>query len=1182
MPSSIQLFNYFRVSLVGVFSFLWKIKRSLIIFGLVILVVAVLKKEPLIPPDRAPTIEINKETEGFYAIGLNTEIFEDTSTNLTYEEVSSKHDHDFVTSTKKVPNPGYTKSAYWFRFRVKNYNNPITHWYLSAIALTYNLDLYYYDEDNKLVHKALGRAEGVPFTEVLFNYHTFENLYFPQGKEVEVYIRFHSKGAIQGSLNLYTPKEFAEYDHTVGFHGGGMIWVFGCFIVYNLLIFIVTRKIGYLYYCLYMIANTVFSFTYFGLTFKLWGEYAEFCNRAFTVSIPFAGLFMMLFVKDFLDTKNHVNKWFDMIVINGIIVVSILFVPLGIFGDYSFALKTVMFCYLFISILAIFISNYCAYKGPVSANIFYFAWISYLLSAVMALLKQADIIPINQFTSIGMQFGTISEILLLSIALAYRINEMRKAQYIAEKEKSEAQKKAFDALDKAQKKIIKFVMNASHELRTPGIAILGFAENILDGSKGEVPQPILRSLFTIKNSTTRFIGQISNMLDITKIMSEKSTFSDAETFDPREVVKHVIETSGGLVIEEPIEIDSNIPDNIPLVFTGKKELTQVLLNLVGNAIKFTEQGSITISAMHSNNILEFTVTDTGIGIKPENTDRIFEMFEQEDDSTGRKYGGSGLGLAIVKGIVEFYSGSIRVESVYGEGSKFIFSVPISENQNTSQVDSSASSITELTYTDEYHSKDKLSKIYCEHNSGVGTRILIVDDEPTNVETLIEQLADDYHILAVPDGQTALDVLNSFNPDSILLDIMMPGINGFEVCRKIRKHNNGYDCPIIMLTAKVQDEDLVEGFNAEANDFIKKPWKKIELKKRVQASITMRELVKSLLDSVRQQQELLTATTVQQLLIPAKSPNLTGINIAQIYQPASETGGDWYDFRFHEDTNNLDVLIADVTGHGVQAAIITAIVAGWFKGSSAFKIIIDAVISELKRKGHDQLQRILEVIENHREMSPGESLSLFSDLLYNITDGLYPVTFCYSTFDFNNMTISLSVAAHTPVIHIRPGGFTNEDEKERKKKRAFPLIRDIQPKKRGNHLGGKYGNLYQEEIFPIKNGDIFLLYTDCLVESESPKDDKQFGVRRLKNILTNAVENKLSLDEMLSNIQEELKKYVLGSTYDPSKDQRVIYDDDLTVILVQVMNNDVKIISWFDIINLFSAPNTGAIFFIIKH
>jgi signal transduction histidine kinase len=230
-------------------------------------------------------------------------------------------------------------------------------------------------------------------------------------------------------------------------------------------------------------------------------------------------------------------------------------------------------------------------------------------------------------------------------------------------------------LEAASRHKSEFLANMSHELRTPLNAVLGYAELIQDGIYGEVPARMQEVLERIQQNGRHLLGLINDVLDLSKIEAGQLTLSPAD-YSLRELVLDVVSATEALAAEKKLTLEVEVPPDLPPGRGDERRLTQVLMNLVSNAIKFTDVGSVSIRAKVEDGSFVVAVSDTGLGIPPQDCERIFEEFQQVDSSSTRKKGGTGLGLAIAKRIVELHGGRIWVESTPGQGSTFAFTLPL--------------------------------------------------------------------------------------------------------------------------------------------------------------------------------------------------------------------------------------------------------------------------------------------------------------------------------------------------------------------------------------------------------------------------------------------------------------------------------------------------------------------------
>ena len=400
-----------------------------------------------------------------------------------------------------------------------------------------------------------------------------------------------------------------------------------------------------------------------------------------------------------------------------------------------------------------------------------------------------------------------------------------------------------------------FLANTSHELRTPLNGIIGIADSLIDGATGQLPETTIFNLALISSSGKRLSSLINDLLDFSQL-KHKTIQLQIKPVGMREIVSVILTLSQPLVGKKKLQLINSVAPELPTIAADENRLQQILYNLIGNAIKFTESGTVEISAelvtgnaqSPPNSQLAITVSDTGIGIAEDKLERIFESFEQADGSTAREYGGTGLGLTVAQQLVELHGGKIWVSSTVGVGTKFTFTLPVSEIQP--EFSSRQPRLTEgdrILITPELAPESSIinSQVLAksEFRESERLKILVVDDEPINIHVIINSLSrEKYEITQASNGLEALNLIQSgFKPDLILLDVMMPQMTGYEVCREVRKKYSPLEMPILMLTAKNQTTDLVEAFNLEANDYVTKPFIKKELLARINTQIRLAKL-----------------------------------------------------------------------------------------------------------------------------------------------------------------------------------------------------------------------------------------------------------------------------------------------------------------------------------------------------
>jgi len=364
----------------------------------------------------------------------------------------------------------------------------------------------------------------------------------------------------------------------------------------------------------------------------------------------------------------------------------------------------------------------------------------------------------------------------------------------------EAQRKQ---VEEANKMKSDFLSNMSHELRTPLNSILGLTRVLVIRAKDKLNDKENDYLEIIERNGKRLLSLINDILDLSKIEAGKIDIL-LGFISVGNLLQTIKENTHTLSAQKGLALTLSVPDNLPKIETDEKRLYQVLLNIIGNAVKFTEKGSVDISVENDSRNVLIKIKDSGIGISQEVIPYIFDEFRQADGSTSRQYEGTGLGLAIANKMMKILGGVITVKSKLGHGSVFTITVPVKWHGD---IHSNGDSGVETLKAQPSHNINPTDKKVVKNNSE--TRILIVEDNAeaiVQVEAVLENQG--YKIDAASGGQEALDYIQHTIPDGIILDLMMPDIDGFEVLEKIRSTEKTKNIPVLVLTAKdLSREDL---------------------------------------------------------------------------------------------------------------------------------------------------------------------------------------------------------------------------------------------------------------------------------------------------------------------------------------------------------------------------------------
>ena len=336
-----------------------------------------------------------------------------------------------------------------------------------------------------------------------------------------------------------------------------------------------------------------------------------------------------------------------------------------------------------------------------------------------------------------------------------------------------------------------FFANMSHELRTPLNAVLGFAELLADGLYGTMPERATEILELIRADGKHLLGLINDVLDLSKIEAGELILA-LEDYSVESVVHSVVASTSSLAGAKRLNVTAALEEHLPVGRGDQRRLTQVLINLVGNAIKFTETGSVDISVKAIDGQFNIAVSDTGPGIAPEDRERIFEEFHQVDNSSTRKKGGTGLGLSISRRLIELHGGRIDLEFDY----RCRLNIP------------------------HHHSGARQRA----ETISVSKRILVIEDTENNRRIFRDLLTHaGFELLEARDGEEGVAMAAEQRPDLILMDIQLPIVDGYEATRRIKANPDLRHIPIVAVTSYALSGDEAKARAAGCDGYIAKPF-----------------------------------------------------------------------------------------------------------------------------------------------------------------------------------------------------------------------------------------------------------------------------------------------------------------------------------------------------------------------
>jgi len=394
----------------------------------------------------------------------------------------------------------------------------------------------------------------------------------------------------------------------------------------------------------------------------------------------------------------------------------------------------------------------------------------------------------------------------------------------------------------------RFFANVSHEMRTPLTLLLGPLETLVKRYETTFDANTHDLLQTMQNNGMRLLKLINDLLELVRLEAGKLEIKK-ETLPVADFIGGLASTVRQMAVQKKVTLETRVDAELAAILSDRDKLEKIVLNLLFNALKFTpENGRVWLHAGKKDNDFVLIVGDTGMGIAEKSLPFVFDRFWQEDSSSKRKFQGVGIGLALVKELTETMGGTVTVESHFGRGTVFTVRLPFQKAELLPRSPSASvgtPAMAEPSYTEEWlvnlyrraeffpttsPAKDPGTTSFTRRT--LRPLVLVADDEPDMRHFLVSQLEDDYEIVEAVNGNDAAEKAQETMPDVILLDLMMPHKDGLQVCRELREYAPTSAIPIILLTARADEEAKFDALQMGANDFLAKPFSSIELQARI--------------------------------------------------------------------------------------------------------------------------------------------------------------------------------------------------------------------------------------------------------------------------------------------------------------------------------------------------------------
>ncbi|KUG08230.1 hypothetical protein ASU33_08580 [Solirubrum puertoriconensis] len=816
---------------------------------------------------------------------------------------SAEWNNQFVPAANAVVPATATEA--WWRYNIVSEAHSATHWVLStSTEYMDGLDVYVVQANGQVEHRRMSSTLPHEQTHILRTRHFNLGLNLPPGQVVTVYIKAPAGQMVFPSLSeqAHLLQQYREGDWAMGPYFGILL----ALAAYNLLLYFSIRDKSYLLYVLYVGFFAALQFDMTGYWRQVWpSNWSGFAlDMRQNIVLACTIFFGTLTARAFLDSWRLLPRFDRALKLTLLVAWLPLLGPF--FTNPNEALWWQALPALWTCVVLLTAGVLVLRTGYRPAKYYMAGWTLLLVAVANYYLGLLGVTPRTGFWAAhGVHVASALEMLLLSFGFADRINLTKRDKEAAQEaalqalqEKEAAQNQALTALRETQhaqevalvvsrekeelqertnhelaeraaelqrayqelhesirtshhlqeldELKTKFFTNISHELRTPLTLIISPLEQLLSEAQQQPDQPAPPEYVLMLRNARRLLQLINQLLDIARLEAGQMHLAAAPV-DMVRTVRTSVSSFESLAVSHAVALRFETElDNLE-VYLDADQFDKILYNLLGNAFKFTPAGGeVIVSLGQQAGRAVLRVQDTGVGIPAEHVPLIFDRFHQVDDTQTRRHEGSGIGLALVKELVTLHHGSIRVSSALGEGTTFVVELPLGNahlqpNEIRPAMAASATNAGFAVSLPDFI--DQPDTALTVAPSDARPLVLVVEDNPEVRDYIRTCLATEFRVRTANDGEQGLALLKDLEPDLIVSDLMMPVLDGLELCRRIREDEHTSHIPVILLTARAGDEARLTSFGLGADEYLTKPFHPEELRVRIHNLVQQRRLLR---------------------------------------------------------------------------------------------------------------------------------------------------------------------------------------------------------------------------------------------------------------------------------------------------------------------------------------------------